>query len=253
MIVGVESSDLWHPNSVLHSVAEYFDLAPADHAVIVSGIDTSDPQHVRVNVTDPGTGDVAKSYPLEQFLDAWKGSNFTMVSTAVPAPDTAPGMANFPYNQGHLNYVGHAPYDLVHGLANSFDPMEPDTFRAVENQYMAAVHGDSIDFSALANLVPIPGLAQIRGLFDAVESLCNHAIEHHETGAEGHNSEHWVANEAQAELDLPGVHPQFDASYTDVSHDTHHDHSHPEGAHTCDAGAISDPIITEYFSKAPLL
>ena len=79
VIVGVDSGELWDPSSEL-----YEDNA-ADHAIIVTGIDVTDPNDVRVIVTDPGTGQVC-SYKYEQFVDAWTDSRCFMVSTT-QAPD----------------------------------------------------------------------------------------------------------------------------------------------------------------------
>ena len=58
VIVAVEAGTLW--NNSQHG----------GHAIVVSGIDTSDPQHVLVQVSDPGTGEALHTYPMEQFLEA---------------------------------------------------------------------------------------------------------------------------------------------------------------------------------------
>jgi len=176
VIVGVDSADLWEShNGILHEIFDFFGLAKADHAVIVSGIDTTDPDHIKVNITDPGTGDVAKSYPIEQFLDAWKGSDFTMVSTALPAPDTSVGMMNFPYDQGHIPMVGHAPYELVQGLSESVDPCLPaEAMTGLESQYLDAVNGIPLDAGSIVQVGPFPGDAHVQDLFDAYGSAGNH-------------------------------------------------------------------------------
>ena len=56
VIVGVDADELWRPSF-------YNDLfgEQANHALIVTGIDTTNPYDVRVLITDPGTGDVARS------------------------------------------------------------------------------------------------------------------------------------------------------------------------------------------------
>src|SRR3712207_7822622 len=43
----------------------------------------SNPQ---VIISDPGTGEAAATYPLGQFLDAWRESEFRMIATEEPAP-----------------------------------------------------------------------------------------------------------------------------------------------------------------------
>ncbi len=111
VIVGVESDSLWNQHPLLEALRDLLGITgPADHAVVVSGIDTSDPQHVLVQVSDPGTGQALATYPMEQFLDAWHGSDFFMVATQDPAPAHLPEMAHFDYAAGHIAAVAGLPY-----------------------------------------------------------------------------------------------------------------------------------------------
>lgn len=75
VIVGVDSSVLW---------TEGFDNYPvtgADHALEVIGIDNSDSGDIRIIINDSGDNDgCAKSYPIDEFMEAWSGSGFYMVS-----------------------------------------------------------------------------------------------------------------------------------------------------------------------------
>lgn len=118
VIVGVDSGELWHRNAVLDGISDALGLSGADHAIVVSGIDTRDPNHVQVIVSDPGTGEVAASYPLEQFVDAWQDSGCYMVATQNPAPHWAPEMARFDYAQGHIDQVWGLDYNDFLGLAD---------------------------------------------------------------------------------------------------------------------------------------
>jgi hypothetical protein len=119
VIVGVESDSLWHQNPFLEALRELAGVqGAADHAVVVSGIDTRDPQHVLVQVSDPGTGEALATYPMEQFLEAWHGSDFFMVATQAPAPAHLPEMAHFDYSVGHIAEVAGVPYDEFLGYAN---------------------------------------------------------------------------------------------------------------------------------------
>ncbi|MGF1490838.1 MAG: C39 family peptidase [Prochloraceae cyanobacterium] len=76
IIIGVDSGELWHPAS------ERGEDYKADHSLLVVGIDYYDRV---VIIRDPGTGDIAKEYTFEQFMDAWHDSNFEMISTVEPA------------------------------------------------------------------------------------------------------------------------------------------------------------------------
>jgi len=110
VIVGVDSGELWHP-SVAEKMEDLFG-GNADHALVVTGIDTTDPNNVEVIITDPGSGDVAIRYPMDQFLDAWHDSHCIMIATDIPAPaQFDPGMINFDYNIGHIPFIGDVPYD----------------------------------------------------------------------------------------------------------------------------------------------
>ncbi|GIW96399.1 MAG: hypothetical protein KatS3mg110_4440 [Pirellulaceae bacterium] len=110
VIVAVDSNELWNNSHPI--VNKIYDLQEerADHAVVVTGIDTQDPDHPHVIISDPGNGEVAARYPLEQFLDAWRDSNFFMVATQVPAPPHLPEMIHFDYESGHLPSIAGIPY-----------------------------------------------------------------------------------------------------------------------------------------------
>ena len=107
VIMGVDSGELWH-----YGIYEKFEdrvLGPrADHALIVSGINTEDPQNIKVIITDPGTGDLCKEYTLPQFVDAANDSNFFMVTTNEPEPHI---FDNIGVGIQHLPYIGSMSYD----------------------------------------------------------------------------------------------------------------------------------------------
>ena len=116
VIIGVDGAEMrgQEPSTLLRDIVSNAEVDPgggADHAVIVSGIDTTDPNNPQVLVSDPATGDAAASYPLDQFVAAWQDSSFFMTATAEPAPNTLPEMDNFPYDEGHIPEVVGVPYD----------------------------------------------------------------------------------------------------------------------------------------------
>jgi len=103
IIVGVDADEL-ADSSIMQDIKDSIFGEQPNHALIVAGIDTSDINNVQVVLTDPGTGHVAKTYPLDQFLDAWGDSGNMMVVTDAPAPVTAPGMLNFDYDAGRVEF-----------------------------------------------------------------------------------------------------------------------------------------------------
>lgn len=132
VIIGVDSDELWRQNPILTDLRHIFGVGAADHAVVVSGIDTSDPDHVKVIVSDPGTGEAAAHYPLEQFVSAWSDSNFFMVATQEPPPAHLhlPEMSHFDYESGHIDHVGALSWDDFHDAYNAHD--EHDLQRLIE-------------------------------------------------------------------------------------------------------------------------
>ena len=106
IIIAVDSGELWSSNEILKDIAtvhpELFEDGIADHAVIVSGVDISDPNNPIVVITDPGTGQVAGEYPMADFLDAWEDSGFQMVATNVSPEQFA---------AAHVDSIGDIPYD----------------------------------------------------------------------------------------------------------------------------------------------
>lgn len=98
VIVGVNSSELWD-DSLLNKIKQFFydafgldtaEFNPADHAVVITGIDLSNPDCPMVIMNDSGIPNgAAVGYPLDQFVDAWEKSNFQYTSTSVPIPDSS--------------------------------------------------------------------------------------------------------------------------------------------------------------------
>lgn len=146
VIIGVDSGELWN-KGLMEDFEDKLGIQGADHALIVSGIDTSDPDHVKVVLTDPGTGDVAREYPMDQFIDAWKDSNCFMVSTAQPAPAWLPEMANFDYHLGHIESIGNLPYDEFqthYSTAENHDGnIDSDSMGNPVEDFLQAVAGEN--------------------------------------------------------------------------------------------------------------
>lgn len=107
VIVGVNSSELWD-QSLLGEIKRFFmdalgldnpDFNPADHALVVTGVDLSDPSHPQVILNDSGMpGGAAVRYPLDQFVDAWQngGYYYTATDNPIPSPDhPSPGDLGF--------------------------------------------------------------------------------------------------------------------------------------------------------------
>ena len=115
VIVGVDADELWGETPLDASLA---DQTP-NHALIVAGIDMRHPDGPMVVLTDPGTGDVAKQYPLDVFRAAWNDSGRLMVVTNTPVP----GLDGFDYDAGHIlapvEGLSYEEWDASHAEAFS--------------------------------------------------------------------------------------------------------------------------------------
>lgn len=115
IIVAVDVKELYG-NSFWQSIKEFLVGKTPNHAMIVSGIDTSNPNDLKVILTDPGTGKTLFECPYEKFLSAWNDSDCYLVATDNPAPleynqDT---MMHFDYQKGHVSYLGKMPFEQFH-------------------------------------------------------------------------------------------------------------------------------------------
>ena len=124
IIVGLDAGEL-HNNNIWETLKDFFIGHTPNHALIVAGIDTTDPNNEYVILKDPGTGDVAKPYPLDKFLDAWKDADCFMVTTHDPAyKQFSPEFANFDYQAMHINNI--AGLDFNDFIANNSIIMPDD-------------------------------------------------------------------------------------------------------------------------------
>lgn len=87
VIVGVDSGEMWDEDFFFE---DWYKPHGADHAIVITGIDLSDPDHPQVVINDPGKSDGAGNhYPLDKFLDAWADSGKCYVATDEAPPDLA--------------------------------------------------------------------------------------------------------------------------------------------------------------------
>lgn len=145
VIVGIDAGELWNDDIF----DKLFEDNTADHALIVSGVDTSDPNNVKVIVTDPGTGNLLKEYSMDEFVDAWEDSNCFMMATNNPVPDIfAPfnQLPGFDMPMANIPMIGSMPYDTFYNdLAFlNYTNNIPD---CVFNDFSSFVGGDIDAFS----------------------------------------------------------------------------------------------------------
>ena len=132
VIVGVDADEMWYDDSISEKLKnwynDFFGEQGGNHALIVAGIDTTDPNNIQVIVKDPGRGDDGKPYPLAQFMDAWADTQCYMVSTNLSAPEFADGMKNFDYELGHLHDVAgvnYSDFQIFNDISMGLPPFAP--------------------------------------------------------------------------------------------------------------------------------
>lgn len=229
VIVGLNSEQLLQHG--LYDAADFLDTHEANHTLIVAGIDFSDADHVIVHLKDPGTGDVAKSYPLETFIEAWKDSECFMVSTDEPPQPKLdlPELRYFNDKVGHLEKIGELPYEE---FSEVYERLNEINFERVSNW------NDLCDtFSKVVN-----GEEPVEALQDSVDHYLEvyHESQHStEETLSDFNSEHGLDDEhAGDEIDeyLPeDVHNEEDTPF-------HHDHSDDDTPNDFNYYGQEDPL-----------
>lgn len=113
ILVKVDSGELWAPG-LNEKLEDHLILEYSDHALLVVGIDTSDPSDVKVIVTDPGNGKTQYAYTEKEFMDAWKDSKCFMISTNESPDEYWGNTTNEP-----LTTFGELPYESIVRLSES--------------------------------------------------------------------------------------------------------------------------------------
>lgn len=161
VIVGVDSGELVFPENEIGEDETIGEMA--DHALVVVGIDTTNPDDVKVIVTDPGTGNRQWAYSEQQFMDAWKDSNCFMVSTDENAIEHAGGefvpldeFAGIPTSTlNHMSDIDLSEsYDFMDAILDSLQD-NPEGWENVIEDYPNIFHYD--DDGALHIIDPSTG------------------------------------------------------------------------------------------------
>ena len=158
VLVTVDSGELWAPG-MGEKLEDLLIREQADHALLVVGIDTSNPSDVKVIVTDPGNGNTQYAYSEKQFMEAWKDSNCFMVSTNESPEEfithteysPMPTFADIPYDyMARLSESGISVAD-TECYHEFFDELmsNPAELDSLMNEYsnLFEDEGDDVDFA----------------------------------------------------------------------------------------------------------
>ncbi len=94
--------------------ADAAETAEAQHVMLVAGIDTTDPNNLKVVVHDPSHPEQDNTYSANEFMERWKHTGCFMVSTKQAAPLSAnPEMQNFDYQLGYVRKFADVAYEEI--------------------------------------------------------------------------------------------------------------------------------------------
>lgn len=94
--------------------ADAAETAEAQHVMLVAGIDTTDPNNLKVVVHDPSHPEQDNTYTANEFMERWKHTGCFMVSTKQAAPLSAnPEMQNFDYQLGYVRKFADVAYEEI--------------------------------------------------------------------------------------------------------------------------------------------
>lgn len=110
------------------------DDGQAQHVMLVAGIDTTDPDHLKVVVRDPSHPEQDMTYSANDFMERWKHTGCFMVSTKQAAPLSAnPEMQNFDYELGYVRKFADVAYEeIIKRLAEDGYISDPSALRQAQ-------------------------------------------------------------------------------------------------------------------------
>ena len=119
------------------------DEGNAQHVMLVAGIDTTDPDHLKVVVRDPSHPEQDMTYTANEFMERWKHTGCFMVSTKEAAPLSAnPEMLHFDYELGYVRKFADVAYEeIIKRLAEDGYLQSPSTKANVPNKTRFYVFG----------------------------------------------------------------------------------------------------------------
>lgn len=132
VLVTVDSGELWSPGFG-EKLEDLLIGEQADHALLVVGVDTSNPSDVKVIVTDPGNGNTQYAYSEKEFMDAWKDSNCFMASTN-ESPEEYLAHTEYP----PMSTFADIPYDSIARLSESgISIVDADCYHDFFDEFMS--------------------------------------------------------------------------------------------------------------------
>ena len=106
--------ELSQGHKIIVGVDAETDETLAQHVMLVAGIDTTDPDNLKVVVRDPSHPESDQTYTANEFMARWQHTGCFMVSTKQAAPLSAnPEMENFDYQLGYVRKFANVAYEEI--------------------------------------------------------------------------------------------------------------------------------------------
>ena len=166
VIVGVDSGELWD-NGIWDFIKDLFGDG-ADHALIVAGIDNTDPNNPMVLLTDPGTGDICKPYPLDQFMDAWSDSRNYMVSTDIPTPSATEQFVANNQTEWYLPQIAGIDYPIFQEFVDYSHYLTPEWLPQLSDAYLNFPVSDFTQFNPYIADLGMPAFPVMEPYFNPI-------------------------------------------------------------------------------------
>lgn len=155
VIVAVDSGELWE-SGIMDWIKDIFVGDTPDHALIVAGIDMTDPNNPMVILTDPGTGQPAEPYPLDKFMDAWGDSQNFMVSTDIPTPSAVEVFTENGMTDMHLPEVAGVDFDTFQDFRSYSHLIDPSQLNDLNLAFQGFPTMPEPNFNIIINNFGLP-------------------------------------------------------------------------------------------------
>lgn len=106
--------ELSQGHKIIVGVDAETDKSLAQHVMLVAGIDTTDPENLKVVVRDPSHPEQDTTYSANEFMERWKYTGCFMVATKQAAPlSSNPEMEHFDYALGYVRRFADVAYEEI--------------------------------------------------------------------------------------------------------------------------------------------
>lgn len=220
VMVEVDSAEL-QSNSLLNWLKDFFFGTGPDKVMIVAGLDCSDPEHPKVTLSDPTSGDGnMQTVDMDKFVDSWRDSGCSMLATSVPSQQTIKMFEDAGLTELHVPKVHHLDYEDINH-AHQACQGQPDMREAWEQKFQHTY--DVMNFQlfcaqneggmeAIKQYLDDHPIAPDTSIYHMMEAQSPSTHEHYVNGAYFNTSPEVMIGEALGDHSRPSQTPELLAS-----------------------------------------